>query len=358
MKKVYLYPGQLEVSAEPAEISTILGSCVAVALHDAKTRIGGLNHYLLPKAPTTDLKNPRYGSFSLTEMVDRMRRMGADPRRLKAKIYGGARVLGELSLGQSVGEMNIIFAHSALGQLGIPIVEEDTGGEVGRKIVLLTESFQVDHRLMREKVKAAAVARSIASGSHGPLKVVGVGGNVGAILSLFALIEKLPAEAPPVVVACTVSARGLGKDRLDFQGRDVAPVKSGERLLPGMIRLAGEGAWVRVVTGARGELISEVVPRPGGAGDSELPADFLFASLAKSCGRSCAAVLLGGIGDEGVASLQVLKRLGALTVVEDPKTAASSGLLEKAIQAGAAVEVLPVVQIPELLGGTPRRKAA
>lgn len=41
--------GEFRISDDPEEeLSTILGSCVAVCLHDPAHRMGGMNHFLLP----------------------------------------------------------------------------------------------------------------------------------------------------------------------------------------------------------------------------------------------------------------------------------------------------------------------
>ena len=47
-RTVYLHPGQVFVSPDPTEVTTILGSCVAVCVFDPVLRLGGTNHYLLP----------------------------------------------------------------------------------------------------------------------------------------------------------------------------------------------------------------------------------------------------------------------------------------------------------------------
>jgi chemotaxis protein CheD len=42
--------GEIWASAQPGLVKTLLGSCVAVCLHDPVARIGGMNHILLPAA--------------------------------------------------------------------------------------------------------------------------------------------------------------------------------------------------------------------------------------------------------------------------------------------------------------------
>jgi len=39
--------GEVYVGADDEDISTVLGSCVAVCMRDARTGVGGMNHLLL-----------------------------------------------------------------------------------------------------------------------------------------------------------------------------------------------------------------------------------------------------------------------------------------------------------------------
>lgn len=149
MKSIYLYPGQSAASAEPAEIRTILGSCVAVAMHDPVAKVGGLNHYLLATPSDGNDRTLRYGTTAISALLQQMLDNGADRSRIKAKIYGGASVLDLGDSGQMVGERNIEIAHTELKRLGIPIVEENTGGKLGRKIRLHSNTFEVEHEFMR-----------------------------------------------------------------------------------------------------------------------------------------------------------------------------------------------------------------
>ena len=48
MRRVAIIQGEHAVVTEPGvAITTLLGSCIAVCLHDAQAHIGGMNHFLL-----------------------------------------------------------------------------------------------------------------------------------------------------------------------------------------------------------------------------------------------------------------------------------------------------------------------
>ena len=120
MKQIYLFPGQWAYSREPAEISTILGSCVGVALHDYKRKTGALNHYLLSTQPSTETPSTRYGSVAIPTIIEALLNDGSERKHLQAKIYGGGNVLDGVTIGEGIGNRNISIALQVLEQYKIP----------------------------------------------------------------------------------------------------------------------------------------------------------------------------------------------------------------------------------------------
>jgi chemotaxis protein CheD len=136
---VYLHAGQLAAFREPRAISTVLGSCVAVCLWDAATRVGGMNHFLLPHRAGAGETSPRFGNVAMGQLLDAVVRLGARFSHLQAKLFGGASVLGGTRPGDTLGEQNVQLARSLLHAAGIPVVAEDTGGTRGRRLVFHTD---------------------------------------------------------------------------------------------------------------------------------------------------------------------------------------------------------------------------
>ena len=115
-----------------------LGSCVAIMLHDAAHCAGAMAHILLPsKSLARDTTNPaKFPETAVPFLVDRLKTLGADPRRLVAKLAGGASMFAQLMTPGSVqmGERNIVAARNALRAAAIPIASEAVGGDKGRSI--------------------------------------------------------------------------------------------------------------------------------------------------------------------------------------------------------------------------------
>ncbi|MFS4458426.1 chemotaxis protein CheB [Bdellovibrio sp. HCB2-146] len=145
MNTYYLFPGKAAAFKEETIISTLLGSCVAVALHDPTTGIGGLNHYLLPEVMPNETPNTRYGQFAIPFLIDECVRLGANRSKLQAKIYGGGNVISVSQLGDGIGKRNIEVAEQMLKAASIPILERNVAGESARTIKLNTSTFDVLH---------------------------------------------------------------------------------------------------------------------------------------------------------------------------------------------------------------------
>jgi len=67
-----------------------LGSCVAIMLHDPQTRTGAMAHVLLPSTSLArDLTNrAKFPETAVPLLIERLKALGADPRRLVAKLAG------------------------------------------------------------------------------------------------------------------------------------------------------------------------------------------------------------------------------------------------------------------------------
>ncbi len=129
---VNVIQGEFAISRDPACVmTTVLGSCISVCLHDAVTGIGGMNHFLLPKRDGEAGNNERFGAFSMELLINALLKDGASKDRMVAKIFGGASMT---KFKQNIGGKNIEFAHDFLSDEGIKIIAESCGGFEARKV--------------------------------------------------------------------------------------------------------------------------------------------------------------------------------------------------------------------------------
>jgi chemotaxis protein CheD len=163
--KYIVNPGGRYAADKPVLIQTLLGSCVAACLYDPESGVAGLNHFLLAAPrysrtmPLTHTDAGRYGIMAMELLINDMIHLGADRRRMMAKVFGGATVIGPGSATRDnflcVHEVNQRFIREYLKTENIPIVSEDLGGERGRVVYFHTDTFKV----MRRFIQSSALVK-------------------------------------------------------------------------------------------------------------------------------------------------------------------------------------------------------
>lgn len=156
-KEIIIGVSSYYVGRNPSTLICIgLGSCVAIALHDAQNHMGALAHAMLPfYHEGRDKSNPgKYVDTSIYLMADEMEELGANKAMIKAKIVGGAQMFTFISPDAlDVGSRNIECAKKILKDEGIPIVSEDVGGKKGRTMSFDLKSGIIEIKTSGEKNK-------------------------------------------------------------------------------------------------------------------------------------------------------------------------------------------------------------
>ena len=147
-EKYYLKPGYVYVTGEPTVIYTVLGSCVSVCLYDNRLKYGGMCHYLLPRKRKEDRATAKLGDIAIMALYQSFLEFESQPADLLAQIIGGAYLKGNDS-SASIAYENVKTAKEILTKLSIKIISEDTGGELGRKVLFYSEH----NELMVRKVQ-------------------------------------------------------------------------------------------------------------------------------------------------------------------------------------------------------------
>ena len=142
---VKILPGQYH-AARAGAISTVLGSCVSTCLWDPIERIGGMNHFMLPgdsgSRGSPWAASARFGVYAMELLINDMIRMGADRRRLVAKVFGGARLLAGFER-LDVGAKNSEFVLEFLRVEGIRVLAQDLLDVCPRKVHFFVASGKV-----------------------------------------------------------------------------------------------------------------------------------------------------------------------------------------------------------------------
>jgi chemotaxis protein CheD len=134
LKEAPVGMGQAAVAHKPSRLSAILGSCVAVTLYAPRLQLGMLSHVVLPRSNGDTPHPAKFADTAVPHMLAALDKHGAKPRRLIAKIVGGACMFGGGGKFMDVGDCNVQAAVRALEAANIPIAARDVGGTVGRRI--------------------------------------------------------------------------------------------------------------------------------------------------------------------------------------------------------------------------------
>ncbi|MDX2019089.1 MAG: CheR family methyltransferase [Deltaproteobacteria bacterium] len=139
-KRRRIVVGDVFASHEPTLVSTVLGSCVAACLYDPHARLGGMNHFLLPATLDEGPVATRFGVHAMERLINDLLNLGANRKRLKAKVFGACRVLAGGAGGVQL--RNAEFIRSFLKKEGIPIEAERLGTERPLEVQFRTDTGQ------------------------------------------------------------------------------------------------------------------------------------------------------------------------------------------------------------------------
>lgn len=135
------------IHGETDELKTFVGSCVAICLFDINAKIAAMAHVMLPKKingkqRVIENEAGKFADTAFAYMLNNMIQMGADPKRIQAKMAGGATIFShesETSL-SNIGSRNIAAIKQILKETGIPLISEDTGANFGRWVMFTLSS--------------------------------------------------------------------------------------------------------------------------------------------------------------------------------------------------------------------------
>ena len=130
LRLVRLPMGGVFASGTPLKITTLLGSCVAACLYDPGAKIGGMNHILLPGSMQAgdDGLATRYGVHAMDLLINRIMKLGGSKQNLRAKVFGGAKMLAFAPGLIDIAAMNSEFILEFLKRERIPLAAYSLGG--------------------------------------------------------------------------------------------------------------------------------------------------------------------------------------------------------------------------------------
>jgi len=211
-------------------------------------------------------------------------------------------------------------------------------------------------REIAEKVKMAARARvrqrikrdePLPTDDFTPSdRFVAIGSSTGGVEALLTIIERLPANCAPTVIAQHMPASFTKSfaERLNRAcAATVAEARNGDPLLPGHVYVAPGGDFHLEIEGTK-HLRCKVTH--GDPVSGHCPSvDVLFNSVARTAKDRGVGVILTGMGRDGARGLLSIRQAGGRTLGQDEATCVVYGMPRAAYELGAVERQLPLEKL-------------
>ncbi len=186
----------------------------------------------------------------------------------------------------------------------------------------------------------------------GPVELLAIGTSTGGPNALAEVLAALPRDFPvPVVIVQHMPAtftRFLAERLALVCALPVREAVAGARLLPGEVWIA-PGDYHMVVTGLRSTGSLQLMQTPP-ENSCRPSVDVLFRAVAQIFRQGVLAVVMTGMGQDGLRGAEAVRAMGGRVWAQDAATSVVWGMPGFVVQRGLAERVLPVGVIgPEIV---------
>ncbi|MCP3168095.1 chemotaxis-specific protein-glutamate methyltransferase CheB [Myxococcus qinghaiensis] len=294
-----------------------------------------LTQRLRPHLVTMDIQMPRMDGLEAT-------------RRIMTEVPTPVVVVSTLV------ERDIQTSMAALRAGALAVLQKPLGPE--------TPDFDADSRRLRDTLKAMAevkvvrrwpdrstpqalpVPKPAPRAQTSRPAVVALAASTGGPAALFRLLSELPADFPVPLLVVQHIALGFGQGLASWLATagplPVRVAEEGELLLPGHVYLAPDDRHLGVQDGRA--QVSKAAPVNG----FRPSATWLFRSVARAHGSEALAVILTGMGQDGLEGARELREVGGRVLAQDEESSVVFGMPGVVVSAGLADEVVSLSALP------------
>lgn len=182
--------------------------------------------------------------------------------------------------------------------------------------------------------------------------IIALGVSTGGPKTIEYIVSNLPKDIDvPILVVQHMPdlfIESLANRLNDNSAMCVSVLQDGEVMLPNHIYFAPGTSNIRVV---RDETQAPVIRFVDDIYKefNNPSVDCLFESIAEVYGPRALAIILTGMGKDGVAGLQKIKEYGGVTIAQDETSSVVYGMPRAAFESGAALHKLSIQEIPDFI---------
>lgn len=233
----------------------------------------------------------------------------------------------------------------ALGLCEKPSFVAGPAAEDARARFLETVRALADVKVVRRTRVVPQGRWNASDGRGGSAEIVAIAASTGGPAALAQLVTALPADLPVPLLAVQHNTRGfmpaLASWLNDAGNLRVRIAQHGDRLEPGVLYLAPDDRHLGL-DGQRRIALDARAP----IGGFRPSATVLFESVGRVCGPRALAVVLTGMGSDGVDGLRRLREAGGRVLAQDEASSVVFGMPRAAVAAGVVDEVVALEDVP------------
>ena len=180
-------------------------------------------------------------------------------------------------------------------------------------------------------------------------EIVAIGASTGGPRALQEIIPQLPADLPVGMIIVQHMPPGftapLAKRLNTISEIEVREAEHGNVIEPGTVYIAPAGRHIKVQR--RADSTSAICLSDHPSGTLHKPsADVLMLSVAEAFGRYSFAIILTGMGADGLRGMTAIRRSGGITIGQDEASSAVYGMPRVCAESGILQRVVPLEEIP------------
>ncbi len=190
------------------------------------------------------------------------------------------------------------------------------------------------------------------SGTRPPARIVAIAASTGGPAALRDLLAELPTDFRAPILIVQHIAKGFVDGLAKWLGTDsrlrVSVARDREPVLPGCVYVAPDGLHMEVRRTRPDDLRISLTSTPP-VGTFRPSGSRLFSSVATAAGDRALAVILTGMGDDGVSGLLEVRRNHGHVLAQDEASSVIYGMPREAVRAGVVDEIVSIHSLRDRL---------
>ena len=295
---------------------------------------------LKPDVVTLDLEMPRMDGMETLRAIMRLHKIQV----IVVSAHSAEGAQGTMKA-LALGAFDFVTKPADAASGGIESVASELAIKIKAAAGSRVPSILLNSSELREKpVRALAATQK-------PTRVIGIGISTGGPNALQDVLSRLPDDFSGCLLIVQHMPEGFTEmlaRRLNESSRiEVKEAQSGESLVAGRALICPGNRHITVRRLSQGDVvILNDHPKVNGHRPS---ADVLFQSMATEFKRDAAAVIMTGMGEDGVQGLGAIKTAGGLALGQSLETCVVGSMPRAAIERGFVSKVVSLDELPSVL---------